>query len=324
MTLSTNLFKGVVVAGAATLAFLGRSALSRRGIPAVDDSATSAAVRTIDIPQPVVKPSFSGHQIVPQSSRASFNYSKGAAIVGLAALAALGGIAFFRWLKAKPTSRDDSSSVLKVDEPVVSTAPLDGPDGVAMAAAKSEQQGRLSAMAALFFQPSLATITLQQITEFLGTAETFTLLSDEERSEIIFQQFLPKKDDAAALVTQLQDATYISGLVEAGKQSIQQEIKTLIARVRALRGPYGNDGEIHAAYTRGDMDGMQRLHKEYSYIGGGHFNPDININAKTRCYIVSPESIIGKLQQAKDSLAATVANECQKKAEFWSGLLSRS
>src|SRR3990172_1640184 len=221
-------------------------------------------------------------------------------------------------------------AVASVRERVFSSAPLSPAAGVisgvelAAAAAKREQKAQLAATASAFFYNSLEAITPEQRAEFLMTVGRFNLLSAEEGSAIVLQAFSPKKDEAVTLVEQLRDDAYINTIIDTRKSHLQQRIQEHIGRVRQLRGPFGNDGEIHAAHTRGDMDEMKLLHKEYSHIGGGHFNPDKDIDADTGRYRAASGSHIDKLQQAIEALGATVTDECLQKAAFWTMLLSQS
>jgi len=283
-----------------------------------------------------------------------------AAAAGVATMVVLGGTAIYRWC-IKHQSSDSrlthaASRVLRASVEEVDSAPplrvlnevadvlpaVDSARQQALSsaasspassvispaemtvAAKRQQEVQLTATASAFFNNPLEAITPEQYAEFLMAAEGYNLLSAEERSAIVLQVFLSKKDEATTLVAQLSDDAYINTIIGTRKCPLQQSIQERISRVRQLRGIFGNDGEIHAAYTRGDMDEMRRLHKEYSYIGGGHFNPDINIDKVTGRYRVARSSHIDKLQQAIGTLGATVTDECQQKAEFWRRLLSSS
>ena len=266
------------------------------------------------------------------------------AAAGVVTLAVIGGSIIYNWCIKKPQANDErvtqavsralqasadgvgAKAALKdlsnVDEagvfatvetvrdqvlsPDATPADLIVMSGAEMAATeKREQEVRLAEIALAFFTRPLEEITPEQYVEFTHAVEGFNLLGEEERSSIIIQQFAPKHDEAFGLLGKLKNDGYINAVIATRCLSLKQSMQTCIDRVRQLRGTFGNDGLINAAYARGEEAEKERLYSEYAEIGGEHFNPDKDVDVDTGRYRVASGSQINKLQDEAFGLIVT-------------------
>ena len=112
-------------------------------------------------------------------------------------------------------------------------------------------------------------------------------------------------DEAFGLLGKLKNDGYINAVIATRCLSLKQSMQTCIDRVRQLRGTFGNDGLINAAYARGEEAEKERLYSEYAEIGGEHFNPDKDVDVDTGRYRVASGSQINKLQDEAFGLIVT-------------------